>query len=112
MVGRALSLVAVFALVAGMAFAADPMVIGNICLTDGSACIADKDCVKPFPAGSVVTLTAKPQPGYVFTGWQCVTGYMCPCRGTWPVCTFTMPVTDVPINALFKKKPPQFKWRK
>jgi len=61
---------------------------GGITCSDGST------CTSPEPAGSFVTLTATPDPGYVFTGWST------DCSGSNPTCTVQMD-TDRSVKATF-----------
>lgn len=56
--------------------------------------LCGSSCNNPFVVGSMVTLTAVPNPGYALTGWNGGG-----CSGTGP-CTFTV-TTDAVINAEF-----------
>ena len=59
-------------------------------------------CTQRYKVGTVVTLTAKPDPGSVFVQW---TGDVC--NGSKnKICTFTMPTTPVNVQAEFKKLSP------
>ena len=92
MAGRIVSLVAAFLLIAGLASA---------------------QCTATYPGGSKVTLHAKPCPDCVFDHWEGVT---CEEGQKSKDCTFTMPPKanppiNVNANAVFTKKPPQFRWR-
>ncbi len=66
-------------------------------------CTQTGTCTQRYKVGTVVTLTAKPDPGSVFVKW---TGDFC--NGSRiPTCTFAVP--DVPainVNAEFKKLSP------
>lgn len=50
-------------------------------------------------AGTVITLTAKPNTGYVFKGWQVVSGDVTVESGS-----FTMPSSDVTVKAVFTRE--------
>jgi hypothetical protein len=65
------------------------------------------ECEVEYPEGEIVTLTAVPAEGYVFTKW----GGDCIHAGRSKTCILAMSVNRV-ISAQFEKKPPKPKWRR
>jgi|GEM_PF-2280256 hypothetical protein len=68
---------------------------GSLRSADNSLTCSGSCAPVPYPAGSTIALSAKPDPGFTFIGWT-----EGPCRGTSPVCTFA-PTSDVVVSATF-----------
>jgi len=70
-------------------------------MPDGISCGSDQPCVARYTPGTIVTLTAIPNPDAEFVGWSGVSGQSC--QGTGP-CTFTMQF-DGNVTATFAQLP-------